>query len=109
MQTARFWVYHQGLVRIKIKAGQTVSHTQGGRTDEGWYRASEVYSFDGETVTCEYFNDGADCDGRHSSGGISFCRVADLAAGYSEDGIASPAWQHGRGEQRDYAAEAMGY
>lgn len=111
-QTARFWECHKsGIVRIKIATGQTLHHSHGGRTDEGWHRESRVYSFDGETVSCDWSNDGADCDGRISHGGIVHCAADRLAAGYhdAEAGATFPDWQAGDSFQRDHSAEAAGY
>jgi len=110
MLTAKFWIDHNGgTVRLKIRSGQTVSHSYGGRTDEGYSYTGESYSFDGQTVTCEWGTDASDCDGRIQHGGEAYCDVAELAAGYAEDGIAFPAWQHGEYSQRDHSAEAAGY
>ena len=109
--TVRFWHYHIGAVLIKLRAGETVHHSHGGPTDEGWHRNSVAYSFDGETVTCEWCADGADCDGRMTRGGTVHCRIDQLQAGYhdQETGERFPKWSEGETHQRDYAAEAMNY
>lgn len=111
VKTARFWEYHSGLVRIKIKAGQTLHHCEAGPTDEGYSRYTRVFSFDGATVTCEWHSDATDCDGRHTRGGISHCPVTKLAAGYDdvENDARFPAWQEGCTFQRDHTAEAANY
>ncbi|MBR0998800.1 hypothetical protein ABIF65_003718 [Bradyrhizobium japonicum] len=112
MKTARFWHYHKsGAVKIKLRPGQTVHHSHGGRTDEGWHRESNAFQFDGRTVTVEWCNDGADCDGRLTRSGISHCAADRLTAGYhdTETGESFPDWQEGESSQRDYAAEAAGY
>jgi hypothetical protein len=109
MNTARFWHYHQGDVKITLRKGERLCHSHGGPTDEGWTREWNIWEFDGHTVTCEYGSDGADCDGRVSSHGISQCPANKLAAGHSENGVAYPAWRHGERGQRDYSAEAAGY
>jgi hypothetical protein len=109
MTTARFWHYHVGAVLIKLEAGQTVTHSSGGQTDEGYSWATNTYSFDGKTVTCEWSTDSRDCDGRYTSSGTSYCPLARLGGGYREDEIAYPAWEPGDARQRDYSAEAMGY
>ncbi|KGT73711.1 hypothetical protein MA20_42960 [Bradyrhizobium japonicum] len=112
MQTARFWHYHKsGLVKIKIRSGQTLHHSHGGRTDEGWHRESNAFSFDGRTVVNDWCKDGADCDGRLTQHGSCHCPADRLAAGYddTENGARFPDWQPGETGQRDYAAEAAGY
>jgi hypothetical protein len=106
---ARFWIYHNGAVRIKLGTDQTFHHVSGGATDEGYSWEAARYTFDGKLVTCEWSTDARDCDGRMTRGGVTVCRVGDLAAGICEDGIAFPAWQQIDESQRDFAAEAMGY
>jgi hypothetical protein len=112
MKSARFWDdCHGAIVRIKIAAGQTLHHSHGGRTDEGWSRESRIYSFDGETVTYEWCNDGVDCDGRLTRCGVCACPVEKLAAGYDdiENGAKFPAWKPLTESQRDYSAESANY
>jgi hypothetical protein len=96
-------------VLVKLREGQTLHHSRGGSTDEGWSSESNIFSFDGRTVTNEWCTDGCDCDGRLSRGGVSFCTVRELRAGYSENGVAFPKWQNVGDYQRDFSAEAMGY
>lgn len=111
MQQARFWHYHVGVVKIKINAGQTVHHSHGGATDEGYSWTAERYSFDGQTLTCEWSTRSRDCDGRYDRSGVTSCDVARLAAGYNdlEYGVSFPDWQQGESQQRDHSAEAMNY
>lgn len=112
MTTARFWYYHKsGMVRIKLRAGQSLHHSHGGRTEEGWSRESNRFEFDGRTVTNEFCNDGADCDGRMTRHGVVTCAADRLAAGYldTENGAAFPDWQTVETGQRDYSAESAGY
>jgi hypothetical protein len=106
---ARFWTYNNGAVRIKLNAGQTLRHSHGGPTDEGYHWEANRYSFDGQTVTLEWHSDSRDCDGQMSQGGETVCPIRDLSAGYQDDGIAFPAWKHVDEYQRDHAAEAAGY
>jgi hypothetical protein len=110
--TARFWIDRNGgIVRLKLRKGQTVSHSFGGPTEEGYSWTAETYSFDGQTVTCEYGTDARDCDGRVTHSGECSCDVLALRAGYNdlECGVTFPAWQQGQSAQRDYSAEAAGY
>ncbi|MCP1852818.1 MULTISPECIES: hypothetical protein [unclassified Bradyrhizobium] len=112
MKTARFWHYHKsGLVRIALRTGQTLHHSHGARTDEGWTRESNIFSFDGQTVTNEWCDDGADCDGRLTCNGVCSCAADRLSAGYHdvENGARFPDWQAAASIQRDYSAEAAGY
>ena len=110
IKTARFWVYHNGAVRIKLAAGQSITHYSGGPTDEGWHREVNTYSYDGRDIVHEWISDGVDCDGRLTQGGESYCHVHGLSSGYrDEDGITYPDWQLSAERQRDYSAEAMNY
>jgi hypothetical protein len=111
-ETVRFWDYViSEPILIKIKRGQTLRHSRGGPTDEGWHRSSHVWHFDGEKVTCESVSDGADCDGRLTRYSMSECPISKLRAGYVDtvECIAFPAWEPVDESQRDYSAEAMGY
>jgi hypothetical protein len=112
MAQARFWTDHNGdIVKLKITAGQTLSHSYGGPTDEGYSWTVLTYSFDGKTVTCEWDSDARDCDGRMQHSGLTVCHVDQLASGYVDPdmGVTFPAWQTSEEHQRDHSAEAMGY
>lgn len=111
MKSIRFWHYGNGPVLLTLKAGQRLHHSSGGRTDEGWSHESNVWSFDGHVVTCEWCNDGVDCDGQLTSEGLAWFSARDAKAGYRDDrlGINFPLWRQSRLSQRDYAAEAMNY
>ena len=107
---ARFWVYHVGAVRLKLKPGQTLRHSHGGATDEGYNWEANSYSFDGKQVVCDWHSDGRDCDGRMTRGGTVVARYCDLAKGHrDEDGITFPVWNEIEASQRDHAAEEMNY
>ena len=110
----RFWVYaNGGAVRLTLAPGQSLEHVEGGAHAEGWYRegCQWMLSPDGLTVEREYWTDGQDCDGRLSTDGEDVTPVADLAAGYRDDGegVTYPVWGSGRTSQRDEHAEAAGY
>ena len=110
---ARFWEHNSGVVKIKINEGETFHHSHGGATDEGYHWEARRYSFDGETVVCEWSTDSRDCDGRYQRGGVVVCRIDQLRAGWNdtENGVQFPAWQDQANEafQRDHSAEAMNY
>ena len=106
---ARFWVDHKGSpVRIKLNKGQSLGHSYGGATDEGYSRTSEEYSFDGRTVVCQWHTDGRDCDGRMIRSGEMLCHVDQLRENLF-DGYRYPRWYHREARQRDFSAEAMNY
>src|SRR5258705_11914841 len=112
MKQARFWDYRNGgLVRIKINAGQTLRHCEGGPTDEGFSYNAVAYTYDADwqTIDCESMSWGRDCDGQTEHSSTSKCWVIDLAKGYhdAELGVNFPAWEQGKASQRDYSAEAM--
>lgn len=109
-KTIRFW--HYGPVEpvlIKMRAGQTLRHSAGHATDEGWTRDSDAWTFDGKIVTHEWVCDGVDCDGRLTQYGESYFAARNAFAGNMVDGVTFPAWEQGDHGQRDYSAEAMGY
>lgn len=113
---AKFWIYYPpacGLVRLKLKPGQEIRYSYGGRTDEGWERSWEVFSHDGERILSEWCSDGADCDGRLTRCGASQCsldRLQARAAFASEnEGIMVPEWEELESYQKDEFAERMGY
>ena len=118
---ARFWAYiNGGPVKITLRPGQTLSHYQAWATDEGWASEGDTWEHTGDGVEHEYASDGADCDGRLSSGGDSYCALCDLRAGnypYITEGddlemwedVRYPAWQDAGGYRRDYQAELAGY
>lgn len=107
----RFWCWLDTPVLIKLRAGQTLRHSRGGQTDEGWSREDNIWSFDGQTVTHEWVDDSVDCDGRLTRSGKQECPVRALWAGKynAEDGVTYPDWRAVSQRQRDYSAEAMGY
>lgn len=112
MRQARFWIDHKGgVVRLKIRAGDTLCFSHGGATDEGYSWTGESYAFDGQRVTCQWATDSRDCDGRMTHNGEAFCHVARLSSGYTDPdcGVAFPAWEHGEQSQRDHTAESMNY
>jgi hypothetical protein len=110
-QAIRFWHYANGAVLIKIKAGQTLYHSIGAETDEGWSRESYQWEFDGEMLVCRWTTDGRDCDGRLTRYGKSYCWACHVRSGLHDHdlGVTWPAWEHGKSGQRDYTAESMNY
>ena len=118
---ARFWHWtNDGWVKITLKPDQELTHSRGGRHEEGWQHRDTTFYYDGLVVERHEFSDGVDCDGRLSSESISTCRKWGLHAlpcyigskagvdRYSED-MLRPDWQHGKSSQRDYEAEKAGY
>lgn len=107
------WVWHadrwQGL---RLAPGESVTLSEGGRTDEGWSRSDETYTRteDGSVVLLDAYSDGVDCDGRLSTTWHGVCPVGDLGAVPEDDhGPARPRWTELSRRQRDYSAEAAGY
>lgn len=116
---ARFWEFvNDGFVKLTLKPGQTLRHSQGGRHEEGWWSRSNTWTFDGAEVVNDMLDDGTDCDGRLSHRYTGACPVEKLYARiqtlpYAPDmgngAIGLPDWQKVRSGQRDYMAEAAGY
>jgi hypothetical protein len=111
--TARFWVYtHKGLARIKLRKGQSLTHVEGGPTDDGYSYTSTTWSFDDDRIVLEWATKASDCDGPISRGGAQFALLAELKVlSHEECKHAFPAWQscEDAGWQRDAFAEAAGY
>lgn len=92
---------HGGEVTLTIKPGQTLSHSEGGRTDEGYSYTGTTWKFERGELRCETYTEARDCDGRLDTGGVYFAN-AIKANGF-------PDWTHEDSYQRDHSAEAMGY
>lgn len=110
--TARFWVYITCPVRITLRKGQTLTHSHGGRTDEGYSWETNSWHFDGATVYAATATDARDCDGRITHDATATCPVDELDHGFVEQDlpfIAYPNWTPHKASQRDFSAEAMGY
>lgn len=112
-RNARFWDTGPlgNPVKITLRPGQSLRHSHGGRTDEGWTWNETTWMHEGDRVYCAYLNLGADCDGRHDHGGNYQAALDRLAAGYRDaDGYAFPDWRADGDEWfRDHTAEAAGY
>ena len=115
---ARFWTLaHGSPVKLTLRPDESLTHTEGGATDEGWTRSVETFSFDGAAVTCERLDDGRDCDGRMTTDGASICAVGRLRAGWdmgaespANPGVIFPAWELSWDvECFDEYAQAAGY
>lgn len=109
-QQVKFWVYITCPVLLTLRKGQTLNHSHGGRTDEGYSWEANSWHFDGQTVYASSATEARDCDGRISRESNGWFPLQDAKAGYrDEDGTRFPMWRHGQSSQRDHAAEAMGY
>lgn len=111
MKNARFNVWiNDGLVKITLKPGQTLSHYKFERTDEGWHSEAVEWEHGGEGVTRNSYSSGVDCDGRLDCQYEDYCPLSDLT-NWEVDGedYKMPDWQDVRSSQRDHYAEAMNY
>lgn len=109
--TARLWTFwHEGMVRITVRPGKTVTLYRGERTDEGYSRRWETYElFDG-ILTMRAETDSRDCDGQYSTSATYFAHVSRLQVDRNEyTGLLMPDWKKQESSVRDYAAEAAGY
>lgn len=113
MANVKLWVWNLDCtspVKLTLREGQTLRTTQGGETDEGWYRETHYWSFDGDIVTHEWMSRQRDCDGLYEHGGSSICLRDRVAKGGDNgDGVSWPDWQQTENHHRDHSAEAMGY
>ncbi len=111
-RNARFHVWaHGGWVKVTVRNGQTLSWGYASTHDEGWSSYHESWENEGGILRSETFSDGTDCDGRMSQHGEYHCEVSKIHADTDCNGtpILRVPWEHGRGWQQDYSAEAMGY
>ena len=110
---ARFWIWYgpgDGMVRLKLKPGQTLEWESGGPCAEGWGMSGEEYEHEGSFVRASSWSASQDCDGRHSSESEHVCPLDKLAAHHNTyNGLEMPDWREESASQRDYAAEAAGY
>jgi len=109
-RNCRFWAYvNGGPVKITLKPGQRLEHSEGGPTDEGWHCDSTAWEYpaDEAAVYREWCSDGRDCDGRLTHSGEDRCPLDQLDAGnvpYVTDednhatwwGVIWPDWQEHR-------------
>jgi len=112
VQTARFWTHHKGsLVRISLRDGERLSHSDFEWTDEGTRTTNVRYSRYGCWVEFHTYNRERDCDGVVESDETLVCHVLDLTKGpIDENWFMFPAWSPmGDSVYRDHSAEAAGY
>jgi hypothetical protein len=123
--TARFWVSLNGgnAVLVKLRDGQSLSHAEGGLTDEGFDYTGRSWRFEDGEVVVNWVNNACDCDGPITRSGTSYCPLADLQEGYrcpddllypfARNGeiipVIFPKWRERSYTQRDAYAEAAGY
>ena len=112
-RTARFWTLGPGCspVKIGLRPGESLSHSHAWDNGEGWSRAAQTWTHEGERITREVYTSANDCDGRHSSEETQACAIDRLAHYADTDGGGErwPAWGEARGSQWDQFAEAAGY
>lgn len=109
---ARFWIFwNDGLVKLTLKPGQSLTLSAGGPDEEGWYRRHERFEHCGSRVESTVLTEGRDCDGFHSEERDFFCKLCNLRANYEGYGsLLLPIWERqGHARVRDQFAEAMNY
>ncbi len=117
---ARFWEFVNGdFVKLCLKPGQSITHSHGGPTEEGYSWESHRWQHVGDGVAMLMQSDARDCDGRISHESAYFAplfQLHDSPRILPVDGmtgqlhlIAMPLWTEQNSSQRDYSAEAMGY
>lgn len=106
---ARFWVYANGPAKITLKPGQTLRHSRGGPTDEGYSYEEDSWEHLGNRIEHNWFVDGRDCDGRMTKTGSRISMLEDLKAHAGLDDLSYPVWRIEDYYQRDFEAEKAGY
>jgi len=111
LRNARFWTLINGSpVRLTLRPGQEIAHRTGGGTDEGYWSEQSVWTHEGDHVQFECDTSARDCDGHMDRSEVGRCNLDQLAVvAFPDESVPYPAWTWGRGRQRDYSAEAMGY
>ena len=110
MRTARLWIYVNGSpVRIALWDGEAVTHRTRAHNGEGVTFTETTVERDGKVIIYSFYSRARDCDGVHGYESKSHCALADLSAGYSENGVTYPRWTRGKARVSDAYAEAMGY
>lgn len=110
--SAKFWFFHAGWVRIRLRPGKSAEILMAGPTEEGYHEERIRWSHEGDRVTRVWTSDGRDCDGRFSTRSVVECPIDRLATETSPINPrwpATPDWRSIERSQRDYAAEAAGY
>ena len=108
----KFWHWHFGAIKIRLTEGVPLHWSNGGPTDEGFSVQHIRWEFDGSGVRREITNHSRDCDGPFDWEADDYCPIEDLHAGPvdpSEPLVSYPLWDRLKEQQRDHAAEAMGY
>lgn len=110
-RNARFWIWwNGGFVKLTLRPDECREIISGGRTEEGWSRTIESFCYCDGIVTSIVYDDGSDCDGRHSSTTEWHCPLAELRSRETlHGGPLMPAWKRGAAEQFDQFAESMNY
>lgn len=110
LPNVRFWFWVSriegagGFVKLTLRPGETISHGERARTEEGWTALGFEITYETwGTLRATAFHDGVDCDGRLSGSNEAQADIIHC----TEDG--QPIWCSPSYAQRDYAAEQMGY
>ncbi|MGZ8432802.1 MAG: hypothetical protein ACXWYM_00010 [Candidatus Binatia bacterium] len=102
----RFWEFFHGKqVKITLKPGQAIQWHNFFYTDEGWEHEVVILSFHGGVVRKEWKNQGRDCDGMLTRGGV----LVGEKTRAGENGLPIMDWDKEDHWQSDEYAEAMGY
>ncbi len=110
MKNARFLVWiNGGWVKITLCPNESLRHTVGGPTDEGFFQDSVSWTHDGAGVTAEHYSYQSDCDGRHEDTSEVYCPIEQLRSHPSEHGALTPDWHKLGSRQYDQYAELAGY
>lgn len=109
----RFWAFVNGdRVRLALRQGVPVSHSEYHRTEEGYYARDEQWLLEGDSVRHTLDTSARDCDGPLYTHVTEACGIEQLEARTVVDGeqiYRWPAWQVLARGQRDVFAEAAGY
>jgi len=114
---AIFWAWHDhgdpnagesGPRGFAMIEGESVTLREGGPSEEGYEYVETTYEHVGDGIRREEHFRSRDCDGLLERTTVSFCPLDRLAA-HEIEGFRYPEWTVVTRDQRDHAAEAMGY
>ena len=114
--TFRFWAYiNDDWVKLSLRPFLYLRWSESHDTDEGWHRSSREWYHDGEKLTLDSVEDGADCDGRltHTSEMwadkiIPWKPPTEIESADSPTYLV-PDWQEKNTKVYDQYAQMMGY
>lgn len=108
---AKLWIWwNDDAVKLTLSKDQSIELVRYERTDEGYSKREEKYTFDGEYVLLEGLDSGRDCDGYIERNYELKAHIDSLQdINHFVDGIKYPHWEKVSEGIYDQQAQAAGY